>query len=83
MRQNPPVNLRIDGYADPRGSNQYNQKLSERRVNAVRDALAKAGVPAARVSTGAFGEKRPKCTENNEACWQQERRVEVFVTTNK
>ena len=83
MRQNPQINLRIDGYADPRGAAGYNQKLSERRVAAVRDALIKAGTPAERISTGAFGEARPKCTDKTEDCWQRDRRVEVFVTTNK
>ena len=83
MRQNPSVNLRIDGYADPRGTNPYNLALSERRVNAVRDAIVKAGTPADRVSTGAFGEARPKCKESTEACWQRDRRVEVFITTGR
>ena len=80
LRQNPNVNLRLDGHADPRGSNKYNLALSERRVKAVRDALAKAGVSASRMSTGAHGEAQPKCTESTEACWQLDRRVEVLVT---
>ena len=80
LRQNPNVNLRIDGHADPRGSDKYNLALSERRVKAVRDALVKAGVSTGRISTGAYGESRPKCTESTEACWQLDRRVEVLVT---
>jgi peptidoglycan-associated lipoprotein len=83
MRQNSSVNLRIDGFADPRGADKYNLALSERRVNAVRDALVKAGVAAGRISPGHFGEARPKCTESNEVCWQRDRRVEVFITTNR
>jgi len=39
MKQNPSAKLGIDGHADPRGSDKYNQALSERRVTAVRDAL--------------------------------------------
>jgi len=38
LRQNPTVNLRIDGFADPRGTSGYNLALSQRRVSAVRDA---------------------------------------------
>jgi peptidoglycan-associated lipoprotein len=83
LRRNPTVNLRIDGFADPRGGNTYNLALSQRRVNAVRDALVKAGTPAERISTGHFGQMRPKCVEANEACWQLDRRVEVFVTTTR
>ena len=80
LRQHPSANLRLDGHADPRGSDKYNLVLSERRVKAVRDALVKAGVPTSRISTGAYGEARPKCTESTEACWQLDRRVEVLVT---
>ena len=42
MKENPSV--QVDGFADPRGTNPHNQGLSERRVNAIRDALVKAGV---------------------------------------
>lgn len=82
MQQNPSIKVGIDGYADPRGTNPYNQTLSERRVNAVRDALVTAGVQADKIQTGAFGESRLKCNESTEACWQRERRVEVLITTD-
>jgi peptidoglycan-associated lipoprotein len=82
-RQNPEVNFRLDGHADPRGNDKYNLALSDRRVKAVRDALVAGGVAAGRISTGAVGEKQPKCTEANEACWQRDRRVEVGVTASR
>lgn len=82
-RQNPAVNFRLDGHADPRGNDKYNQALSERRVKAVRDAMVAGGVAAGRISTGAFGEKQPKCSEQNEECWQRDRRVEVGVTASR
>jgi peptidoglycan-associated lipoprotein len=79
LKSNPGFAVGLDGFADPRGTNQYNQKLSESRVLAVRKALESAGVASNKISTGAFGEKRPKCTEANEECWQRDRRVEVLV----
>jgi peptidoglycan-associated lipoprotein len=79
MKENPNIEIGLDGYTDPRGSSPYNQKLSQRRVDAVKAALVGAGVPASRIRTGAFGETRPKCTESSETCWQQDRRVEVLV----
>ena len=80
LRQHPSVVVGIDGYADPRGSDKYNQALSQRRVNAVRDALLGAGVPADKITTGAFGEMRLKCNVPTEDCWQSDRRVEVLIS---
>ncbi len=72
----------IDGHTDPRGTDAYNQGLSERRVNNISDALVAAGVTNARILTGAFGESRPKCNESTEPCWQRDRRVEVLIGTD-
>jgi outer membrane protein OmpA-like peptidoglycan-associated protein len=83
MKQNPSVQVGIDGFADPRGTDQHNQALSERRVNAIRDALVKAGVPGDKIKTGAFGEERLLCNESSAACWQSDRRVEVLISTSK
>ena len=82
MKQNPSVQVGIDGFADPRGTNPHNQALSERRVNAIRDALVKAGVPGDKIKTGAFGEQRLLCNESTAACWQSDRRVEVLISTS-
>jgi outer membrane protein OmpA-like peptidoglycan-associated protein len=81
MRQNLSATVGIDGHADPRGTDQYNQALSQRRVDAVRDALAKAGVQSDRIKTGAFGEQKLQCSESTVACWQRDRRVEVLIGT--
>lgn len=81
LNQNPSAKVGLDGYADPRGTDAYNQALSERRVNAIHEALVKAGVPTHKIQTGAFGEKRLKCGEKTEECWQRDRRVEVLVST--
>jgi outer membrane protein OmpA-like peptidoglycan-associated protein len=80
LQQNPTVVVGIDGYADPRGSDKYNQALSERRVNTIREALLGAGVPAAKITTGAFGEMRLKCSDATQDCWQSDRRVEVLIS---
>jgi peptidoglycan-associated lipoprotein len=82
MKQNPSARVGIDGHTDPRGTDAFNQGLSERRVKAIRDALLKAGVPGDKIHTGAFGESQPKCNESTEACWQRDRRVEVLIGTD-
>ena len=79
MKDNPNSEIGLDGFTDPKGTEGYNQVLSQRRADAVKAALLAKGVPSARIRTGAFGEARPRCTEATEACWQQDRRVEVLV----
>jgi peptidoglycan-associated lipoprotein len=83
LQQNPTTVVGIDGHADPRGTDKYNQALSERRVDAIRDALTQAGVARDKIQTGAFGKTRLKCQEATEACWQSDRRVEVLIGTAK
>jgi peptidoglycan-associated lipoprotein len=79
MRQNPNAELALEGFADPRGTDQYNLRLSDRRVKAVQQALTGAGVNANRIRIGAQGEKLRNCSEDTEPCFQRNRRVEVFV----
>jgi outer membrane protein OmpA-like peptidoglycan-associated protein len=81
VEQNAPMEVNIGGYADPRGTDEHNQGLSERRVNAIRDALVKAGVASDKIQTSAFGEQKPLCNESTDACWQRDRRVDVGFRT--
>ena len=78
-KDNPTIEIGLNGYADPRGGDKYNQKLSERRVAAVRDAVVAAGVSASRIRTVAAGEHGRNCMESSEGCFQKNRRVEVLT----
>lgn len=82
MKQNPTYEIGIEGFADPRGTDAYNQALSERRVNAIRAALVAEGASSAAIRSGAEGEKNRNCGEDTENCFQKNRRVEVFVRPN-
>ena len=81
VKQNAPMNVGTGGYADARGTDQHNQGLSERGVNAIRDALVKAGVASDKIQTRAFGEQKPQRNESTDACWQHDRRVDVEFRT--
>jgi hypothetical protein len=50
--------LTLEGHADPRGSAEYNQALSQRRVERVKGFLVALGIPAANIQTEAFGEQQ-------------------------
>ncbi len=56
--QNPDAHLILEGHADMRGSDAYNQTLSERRVAAVKSFLVENGVPEANIETMAYGKQR-------------------------
>jgi outer membrane protein OmpA-like peptidoglycan-associated protein len=58
LQSRPDVLLTLEGHADPRGSVEYNQALSERRVNRVKRFLVEQGVPAANIQTKSFGEQQ-------------------------
>lgn len=55
---NPGIQIRLDGYADERGDETYNQELSVRRVEHVRDFLVTNGIPSSRITTNAHGESQ-------------------------
>lgn len=55
LQSKPDARLTLEGHADPRGSVEYNQALSERRVDRVKRFLVERGVPAASIQNKAFG----------------------------
>lgn len=55
MKNNPSASLEIGGYADSTGNKDYNQKLSQRRADAVKNLLVKAGVPAGKITAKGNG----------------------------
>ena len=58
LQSKPDARLTLEGHADPRGSVEYNQALSERRVERTKRLLVEKGVPAASIQTEAFGKQQ-------------------------
>lgn len=71
----PDARVLVEGHCDERGTNEYNLALGDRRATAARDFLVNLGVPASKLSTVSYGEERPQCTEENESCYQRNRRA--------
>ena len=76
----PDVRVRLDGYSDERGDASYNQGLSQRRAEHVRDVLIASGFPASRIKVSAHGES--PVGEQTADNYALERRVSMtlFVT---
>ena len=82
LRRWPSTRVTIAGHADSRGTNESNLALGERRANAVRDYLVSLGIAGDRLLGVTRGEESPQCSDENEACWQRNRRGH-FVFTAK
>ncbi len=80
MREYPDTNTTIEGYTDSRGSASYNKQLSQKRADAVMNALVDAGIAASRLSAVGYGEENPIADNINEAGRAQNRRVTAVVT---
>ncbi len=79
LRNYPSTAIDIYGHTDSRGSDVYNQGLSERRANAVQSYLSSRGVQYERVATRGYGETALKCAETSEDGYRCNRRVEIRI----
>ena len=80
MKRWTSTKVMVEGHADSRGTNEYNLALGERRADVTRDYLVSLGLPADRVTIVSKGEEEPACTEENESCWQRNRRGKFIFT---
>ncbi len=71
--------MRLVGHADPRGDEEYNMSLGNRRADNVKNAIVNAGLAAAQVATTSRGEM--DATGTDEASWEKDRRVDVLLGT--
>ena len=73
LRENPSVNVVLEGHADERGTREYNLALGERRAYSVKSFLTSLGVEDNRISIISFGKEKLQSLENNEKAWAQSR----------
>lgn len=80
MEQYEDVVVELEGHTDGRGTEEYNQGLSERRANAVRQVMIdRFGVSAGRITARGFGESQPVASNNTDAGRAQNRRVITVI----
>jgi peptidoglycan-associated lipoprotein len=77
--QHPDVRVLVGGYADERGSAEYNLALGENRANSAKTGLVNAGVAPTRIRVISYGKEKQFCTESTEACWQENRRAQFTI----
>lgn len=74
LKSHPGMKILIEGHCDDRGSAEYNIALGQNRAETLKKALTNDRVDASRLRIISYGEEKPFCTEENESCWQQNRR---------
>ena len=74
LAAHPDIALTVAGHCDDRGSEEYNLALGASRANSFKEELVKRGISGDRIKTTSLGKEQPFCNEENEQCWQMNRR---------
>ena len=80
--EHPDRRVQIDGFTDSVGTDSYNEELSQRRANTVREALISRGIESSRIGTEGYGKSYPVANNNDSGGRQLNRRVEVVIGGN-
>ena len=80
LKSNDGTKVIVEGHTDSRGSDEYNQQLSERRAQSVADALSFRGIDRSRVEAMGRGKALPVASNDTAAGQQQNRRVELIFS---
>lgn len=83
LNKYPDTDIVIQGHTDNKGTDKYNQDLSERRAQAVSNYLTSHEIASKRLSTIGYGETMPKYSNDSESGRAQNRRVEFLITANE
>lgn len=80
LNEYPERRVKIEGHTDSRGSDSFNQSLSERRALSVKAALISRGIDPARAQATGLGEAYPKASNDTSSGRQLNRRVEIVIS---
>jgi outer membrane protein OmpA-like peptidoglycan-associated protein len=83
LNKYPDTDIKILGHTDNKGTDEYNQGLSERRAISVSGYLKNHGITSGRISTKGMGENDPIASNDTEEGRSQNRRVEFVITANE
>jgi peptidoglycan-associated lipoprotein len=77
IKQYPDFKLTVQGFADERGSDEYNLALGDARAKQTKEYLSNLGLPGNQLATISYGKEKPVCIEHDEECWQKNRRTHI------
>ena len=79
LKENPSLNVVIEGHCDERGTTEYNLALGQKRAVKVKEYYVQLGINPNRIATISYGEEMPQDNRHNEAGWAKNRRAETKV----
>lgn len=79
MENNPTLEIEISGHTDDKGSDTYNQKLSQNRANSVKKYVVSKGIPSSKIIAKGYGESQPEVPNDSDENRQINRRVQFTV----
>lgn len=79
LKENPSVQIRIEGNSDSSGTNEYNMALGERRAINTKNYLTEIGIEEYRLRTVSYGEERPLFEGTDDFSMQQNRRADFVI----
>jgi peptidoglycan-associated lipoprotein len=83
LKDYPDYKLTIEGHCDERGSAEYNMVLGEARAEAAKSYLVQVGIPGGQLGVVSYGKEKPICQEQDEACWQKNRRIHIVAVAQQ
>lgn len=83
LQAHPEWQLSLSGHTDSEGTEAFNQTLSEKRSEAVKQYLVSKGVNASRITTRGYGQTKPLAANDSEAAKGKNRRVEMDILTEE
>jgi peptidoglycan-associated lipoprotein len=81
LKSHPEITIVVEGHCDDRGSEEYNLGLGDNRANTLKAELVKMGIASDRIKAISYGKEKPFCSEDNEQCWQSNRRDHVVLAS--
>jgi peptidoglycan-associated lipoprotein len=79
LKKNTSAIATVEGYADERGTREYNLGLGKDRAESVKKILVNNGIGADRIDVLSYGKERPICIDAEESCWKINRRVQINI----
>ena len=79
LKKNTSALVMVEGYADERGTREYNLGLGKTRAESVKQLFVNSGVAADRIGVLSYGKERPVCIDPDEGCWKINRRVQFNI----